>query len=65
MGMWLFLKKKEMDSLMIGILISVLCYIIKYGDEMRVGIDIGFSTVENNSTSSTAVENHSKLPDCT
>ena len=52
---------------MMGILItSVLCYIIKYGDEMRVGIDIGFSAVENNSNSNTAVENHSsKLPDCT
>ena len=34
---------------------SVLCYIIKYGDKMRAGIDIVFSTVENNS----------KLPDCT
>ena len=34
---------------------SILFYIIKYGDEMRAGIDIGLSAVENNS----------KLPDCT
>ena len=33
---------------------SGLYYIIKYGDEMRAGIDIGSSVVENNS----------KLPDC-
>ena len=34
---------------------SILFYIIKYGDEMRAGIDIGLSAVEINS----------KLPDCT
>ena len=28
---------------------SVLCYIIKYGDELRAGIDIEFLAVENNS----------------
>ena len=27
---------------------SALYYLIKYGDEMRAWIDIGFSTVENN-----------------
>ena len=28
--------------------VSGLKYIIKYGDQMRAGIDIGFSAVENN-----------------
>ena len=28
---------------------SVLCHIIKYGDEMRAKIDIGFPAVEDNS----------------
>jgi hypothetical protein len=40
------------------LLISVLCYIIKNGDEMRAGIDIGIPAVEDRSSSS-------KLPDCT
>ena len=26
---------------------SGLCYVIKYGDEMRAWIDVGFSTAEN------------------
>ena len=43
-----------MDSLMMTS-DSVLCYIIKYGDDVRAGIDIGFSAVANNS----------ELPDCT
>jgi len=42
-------------TLLIWISYGVLCYIIKYGDKMRAGIDIVFSTVENNS----------KLPDST
>ena len=47
-------KSQKLD-LLIMIYESVLYYIIKYGDEMRAGIDIGSSAVENNS----------RLPDCT
>jgi hypothetical protein len=45
---------KEMDSLIMTS-DSALYYIIKYGDQMRAGIDIG----------SLAVENNRELPDCT
>jgi hypothetical protein len=48
-------KGKQMDSLIMTF-DSGLYYIIKYGDQMRAGIDIGFLAVENN---------NSKLPDCT
>ena len=47
-------KEKRIDSLIMTS-DSVLCYIIKYGDQLREGIDI----------ESLAVENNSKLPDCT
>ena len=47
-------QKKRKDSLIMTSN-SVLYYLIKYGDQMRAGIDIG----------SLAVENNSKLPDCT
>jgi len=42
-------------TVLIWISYGILCYIIKYGDEMRAGVDIGFSAAEDNS----------KLPDCT
>ena len=48
-------KKKTQIDLLIMTTDSGLYYIIKYGDKMRAGIDIG----------SLAVENNSKLPDCT
>ena len=41
-------KSKQMDSLIMRSN-SILCYIIKYGDEMRGGINIGFSDVEDSS----------------
>ena len=45
MGMWSF-RKNEMDlSLMTTN--SGLYYVIKYGDQMRAWIDIGFSTAVN------------------
>jgi len=45
-------------AVLIWISYGVLCYIIKYGDEMRAGIDIGFSAVENNNITGASVENH-------
>ena len=50
---YVVVRKRKMGPL-IMIFDSILCYIIKYGDEMRVGVDIGFSAAEDNS----------KLPDC-
>jgi hypothetical protein len=41
-------ERKEKGSLIMTT-DSVLCYIIKYGDKMRAGINIGFSAVENSS----------------
>ena len=38
-------EKKRM--LIMNIFDSGLCYVIKYGDEMRAWIDVGFSTAEN------------------
>jgi hypothetical protein len=57
MGMWLFPKKKhQMDSLIVPVTSDIaLYYTIKYGDQMRAGIDIG----------SLAAVNNSKFPDCT
>jgi hypothetical protein len=57
MGMWLF-QTKKIDSLIMTF-DSGLYYIIKYGDQMRAGIDIGLgsSAVEDDSDS--------KYPDCT
>jgi hypothetical protein len=49
-------KKKIFDSLIMTF-DSGLYYIIKYGDQMRAGIDIGLG--------SSAVEDNSKYPDCT
>ena len=45
MGMWSFRYKIDSLILISG---SGLYYLIKHGDEMRAGIDIGFSAVENN-----------------
>ena len=39
--------KKQIDSLII-ISVSGLYFLIGYGDQMRVGIDIGSSAVKNN-----------------
>ena len=39
------LKKKRM--LIMNVFDSGLCYVIKYGDQMRAWIDVGFSTAEN------------------
>ena len=48
MGMWLFQKENQKDSLIMTSGNSGLKYIIKYGDQMRAGVDIGLSAVENN-----------------
>jgi len=37
-------------TLLIWISYGVLCYIIKHGEEMRAGFDVGFLAVEDNST---------------
>jgi hypothetical protein len=49
-GMCFILEKKKLEiNLMKMTSDSGLYYMIKYGDKMRAWIDIGFSTVENDS----------------
>jgi hypothetical protein len=49
MGMCVVPKINKWNSLIMTPINRVLSYIIKYGDEMRARIDIGFSAVEDNS----------------